>query len=864
MRIARLAFLICTVLLLMGAPAIGVAQTTGYWQYVKTDSGIQPNVPGTAYPWTNSGVEGDFTVYVAAPRQSLPAYPALGATFFWSRPPTILIPGTALYWPVSAKIILNPNDPHSLNLYFSATFNPYQSKSDLATAVPSYPNFAGLIPYNGLPVGTVLSYNNALQKPPLPIPTSSAADSNGLMTLLTGIISGAFPGPAYLWNYVYQWVPGPIGSCGGTCTLASPGQDIGVTGGAGSVSVTATSTWNVVPVDSWIKVTSPTSGAGNSTVTFTVDPNTGGSRNGTLIIGGQPYTIYQAGAASTAPAETQIFTNFNQSACSQTGSSQFTLTNIANVTHWGVWYDWGTGETTVAATLKQGSTTVFSGNLTRAACDPYQSSWCQADAVANATWPAGAYTVTINPAHMCMNSGSSNQGFVYIYGSWQAGGSTGASTCAGTCSLGASGQPVAATSSTGTISVTATSSWTAVAVDTWIHITSGATGTGNGTVSFTADANTSGPRNGAISVAGQTYTIFQNGTPVGVTSGCGYLIQSNTSQSVPSTGTTSGLIQVITAQNCAWTATTSATWITLKSGTSSTGNGAVAYTVPQNDTANPRSGAIVIDGQNVAVNQAAGTVAPPPGTPVVSAGGVVNTASYAPGGPPNGSLAQGSFFSIYGSSVGPDAPVQASTYPLPMSLGGVTVQITQGSSTYSAYLVFVYKGQINAILPSDVPVGSAQITITYNGLTSQPATITVAKASFGVFFQQVNGVSLAIAQNVNSATDYPLNLPGNPAKPGQIVIFWGTGLGPISGVDNMAPGAIGDMTSVPVTITVGGKAAQRLYAGRQSQTAAVDNIYFTVPSGIAFGCQVPVVITAGGATANTTNIAITADGSPCQ
>jgi uncharacterized protein (TIGR03437 family) len=139
----------------------------------------------------------------------------------------------------------------------------------------------------------------------------------------------------------------------------------------------------------------------------------------------------------------------------------------------------------------------------------------------------------------------------------------------------------------------------------------------------------------------------------------------------------------------------------------------------------------------------------------------------------------------------------------------------------------------------------------------------VAKTSVGVFFQRVNGKDLAIAQNVASATDYPLNLPGVPAKPGQIVILWVTGMGPITGKDDGAPGG-GDMASVPVTITVSGIAAPRLYAGRQPETAAVDNIYFTVPSGISYGCQVPVAVTAGGVIANTTYIAITAGGSPCQ
>jgi uncharacterized protein (TIGR03437 family) len=545
------------------------------------------------------------------------------------------------------------------------------------------------------------------------------------------------------WYGISMWDPASLSSCAGTCTLPSPGKNVVASGGPVSISVTATSAWNVISMDSWIKVTSPTSGSGNSTVTITVDPNTGPARTGNVIVGGQPYTIYQDGSS-------------NPSATPTTG------------------------------------------------------------------------------------------------------------TCAGICSVSSPGQPVPAAGGPATVTVTSASSWTAaVPADTWVHLTSPAGNNGNATATFTVDANPGPPRSSTLSVANQIYTIYQNGTPTGTTPGCAYLIQSNTTQSIPNTGTTSGLIQVITAQNCDWKAGTSTTWITVKSGTSSTGNGAVAYTVPQNDTTNPRGGAILIDGQYVAINQAAGSLAPLPGVPAITAGGVVNTASYAPGGPPSGRLAQGSFFSIYGSTVGPDSPVQATTYPLPTNLGGVTVQVTQGSNKYNAPLVFVFKSQINAILPSNVPVGAAQLTITYNSLTSQPANITVAKTSFGVFFQRVNGKDLAIAQNVKTATDYPLNLPDTPAKPEQIVIFWGTGMGPITGADNTAPGA-GDMTTVPVTITVGGVTASRLYAGRQSETAAVDNIYFTVPKGVPYGCQVPVVITAGGITANSTNIAITADGSPCQ
>ena len=41
------------------------------------------------------------------------------------------------------------------------------------------------------------------------------------------------------------------------------------------------------------------------------------------------------------------------------------------------------------------------------------------------------------------------------------------------------------------------------------HITSGASGSGNGTVAFTVAANPGASRNGTIVVAGQTFTITQ-------------------------------------------------------------------------------------------------------------------------------------------------------------------------------------------------------------------------------------------------------------------------------------------------------------------------------------------------------------------
>jgi uncharacterized protein (TIGR03437 family) len=63
--------------------------------------------------------------------------------------------------------------------------------------------------------------------------------------------------------------------------------------------------------------------------------------------------------------------------------------------------------------------------------------------------------------------------------------------------------------------------------------------------------------------------------------------------------------------------------------------------------------------------------------PVVSANGMVNAASSIEAGLPNGDVAQGSIFSIWGKNLGPTSPVWVTSFPLPTTqgLGGVTIQV---------------------------------------------------------------------------------------------------------------------------------------------------------------------------------------------
>ncbi|PKN77506.1 MAG: hypothetical protein CVU52_00050 [Deltaproteobacteria bacterium HGW-Deltaproteobacteria-10] len=67
-----------------------------------------------------------------------------------------------------------------------------------------------------------------------------------------------------------------------------------------------------------------------------------------------------------------------------------------------------------------------------------------------------------------------------------------------------------------TVTVTAaatTCSWTAVSNNSWITVTGGASGTGNGTVTYSVDGNTGDARTGTITIGGQLFTVTQAAGP---------------------------------------------------------------------------------------------------------------------------------------------------------------------------------------------------------------------------------------------------------------------------------------------------------------------------------------------------------------
>jgi hypothetical protein len=160
------------------------------------------------------------------------------------------------------------------------------------------------------------------------------------------------------------------------------------------------------------------------------------------------------------------------------------------------------------------------------------------------------------------------------------------------------------------VSVTASHSacaWTATTSATWLTVTSGVVGTGSGSVAYDVTSNSSNvaSRTGAVTIGGQTHTVTQAGS----TSSCSYSLSQTNAAVGPDAGTAT--INITTSNSsCPWTATSNASWLSVISGASGTGNGAITYSWLANTSTLPRSGSLQITGSFFNVTQAGATDIP--------------------------------------------------------------------------------------------------------------------------------------------------------------------------------------------------------------------------------------------------------------
>ncbi|MDQ2950423.1 MAG: hypothetical protein M3Y27_31535 [Acidobacteriota bacterium] len=165
--------------------------------------------------------------------------------------------------------------------------------------------------------------------------------------------------------------------------------------------------------------------------------------------------------------------------------------------------------------------------------------------------------------------------------------------------------------------------------------------------------------------------------------------------------------------------------------------------------------------------------------------GVANAAGFAP---ITNSVAPNEFISLFGTGLA-SAPASARTLPLPNTLGGVSVTV----NGRPASLFFVSPQQINALVPFNLPEDYATIQVMNNGVSSNPVTVYTNNTSPAVFTLPPNGVSSAAALH----SDFTLVNANSPAKPGETILVYLTGLGTV--IPAVQDGAAGPSSPLSAT-----------------------------------------------------------------
>jgi uncharacterized protein (TIGR03437 family) len=227
------------------------------------------------------------------------------------------------------------------------------------------------------------------------------------------------------------------------------------------------------------------------------------------------------------------------------------------------------------------------------------------------------------------------------------------------------------------------------------------------------------------------------------------------------------------------------------------------------------------------------------GSPAIATDGVVNGASFQPGIAPNSWITiQGSNFSS-STNTWDKAIVDGK---LPTSLDGVSVSV----GGKPAYVYFVSPGQINVLAP-DAGTGSMSVTVSNAGGTSAAATATSQTAS-PAFFLWAGKYAVATRQDATWAVkNGTFSTATVPAKPGDVIILWGTGFGPTTPAAPVGVQVPNDkLYSVNgVTVTIDNQPAQVFGAALSPGFAGLYQVAIQIPSNARDG-DLPVVASAGG------------------
>ena len=214
---------------------------------------------------------------------------------------------------------------------------------------------------------------------------------------------------------------------------------------------------------------------------------------------------------------------------------------------------------------------------------------------------------------------------------------------------------------------------------------------------------------------------------------------------------------------------------------------------------------------------------------------ITNTASYE-----NGVTAPGEFLTIFGVGIGPDNLTIAKPGD-----AGFPKELAQTRVLFDgvpAPIYYVQESKVTVIAPYGLAgKTSTSVQIEYQGKLTNKVTVPVQVTVPGMFTTNASGTGQAAVQHW---PDYSVNGAANPIKPGGVIMVYLT-----AGGDTGIDGAICTATHthpLPVTLTIGGKQAQVLYAGSApGMVYGMLQVNAKVPLDVPVGAAVPILAKVG-------------------
>jgi uncharacterized protein (TIGR03437 family) len=234
--------------------------------------------------------------------------------------------------------------------------------------------------------------------------------------------------------------------------------------------------------------------------------------------------------------------------------------------------------------------------------------------------------------------------------------------------------------------------------------------------------------------------------------------------------------------------------------------------------------------------------------PSISASSIVSASAFGE----FTSVAPGSWIEIYGSNLAADTRgwtgADFTGINAPTSLDGTYVTI----GGQKAFVDYISPTQVNALIPSNVLTGTQQLTVTSPGGTTSSVNVTVNPVEPGLLAPpnfKIGGTQFVVAQFADGTYVLPLGavagLTGRPAVPGDILVIYGIGFGPVT-PDISAGQLVGEANSLATDfhILIGGVECQVQYDGLAPSYTGLYQLNVVVPN-VASGNQ-PLTLTVDG------------------